>query len=102
MASTFSSLGQAITTGTIIAIVIGSVSGLIILIGTIIIIVVIVKKTNRRRAMITQGMVLQPTPAYGYPAAFNQQYAPNMTGFANYPNQYGINPPPYATAGPLY
>jgi hypothetical protein len=112
MSSTYNTISNALTTGTIIAIAVGSIGGLAVCIGIIIVIVCVVKHTNRRQAA-TRGMVIQPAQTYPYPQQWQNQYPPNTTSVANYPpnmnamgnyppgmtNNY---PPTYSAAGPPY
>jgi len=99
----YESITNTLTTGAIIAIVVGSVCGLIFLIGIIICIVCIVKRSNRSRAVATQGMVLQQPQPYQYPQSWSNQYPPNMTSVANYPpSPYQPTAPPYAAPAQNY
>jgi hypothetical protein len=94
--STYNSINSAFSIGTIVAIVIGSIIGLIILIGTIVAIVCIVKCLNRSKSVTTQGMALQQPQTY--PNAWSNQYPPNMMSVANYPP----TAPPYTTSSQNY
>lgn len=104
--STFNSISNALTTGSIIAIVAGSVLGIAVLITIIIIIVCIVKQSNRRKIMTTQGMVFQqpqryPYP-YPYPHSWSNQYPPNTMSVSNYPPVIQPSAPPYIAPQPNY
>ncbi|UJR21728.1 hypothetical protein I4U23_024805 [Adineta vaga] len=100
--SNFDSISSALTTGTIIAIVIGSVCGLIVLIGIIVVIVCIVKHLNRPRHMATNGMVLQQPQSYSYPQTWPNQYQPNAFNMTNYPTMYQTVSAPYTVPMPNY
>jgi hypothetical protein len=91
--STYYSISNALSIGTIIAIVVGSVVGLAILIGSIIVIVCIVKHLNRSKTIGTRGMVLQQPQPYPYPQSLSTQYPPTITSVSNYPPAY----PPYTS-----
>jgi hypothetical protein len=102
--STFNSISNALATGTIIAIVVGSVLGIAVLITIIIIIICIVKQSNRRKIMATQGMVFrQPQPQpYPYPHSWSNQYPPNTMSVSNYPPVIQPSAPPYIVPQPNY
>ena len=88
----FDRISNVLSTGVIIAIVIGSIIGLALCIWTIIIIVCVIKRLNRPRYPATQGMVLQQP--YTYPHSWATQYPPDTTSVANYPSV----PPPYTAS----
>ncbi|CAF0991252.1 unnamed protein product [Rotaria sordida] len=96
--SNFNTISKVLTTGTIIAIVAGSITGLALLIATIVIIICIVKHLNRSRNVAAGGMILQPSQPYSYPSSWSYQYPPNMTSVANYPPPYQSAVPSYTTA----
>ncbi|CAF3001890.1 unnamed protein product [Rotaria socialis] len=100
--STFNELNSALTTGTIVAAVIGSISVTALIIGTIIVIVCIIKHFNRRRGIATQGRVIQPPQPYAYPHSWSQQYPPNITSVENYPSQQGLHFSPYSGSTTTY
>ncbi|CAF1549297.1 unnamed protein product [Rotaria magnacalcarata] len=100
--STFNKLGSALRTGTIIAIVVASISVIALIIGTIIVIVCIVKQSNRRRGIAAQGRVIQEPQPCAYPPSWSQQYPPNITSVANYPSQQGLNFSPYSGSTTTY
>jgi MFS superfamily sulfate permease-like transporter len=94
--SYYYSVSNTLTTGAIIAIVVGSVVGLAILIGVIIAIVCVIKQINRSNNIRRQGMIVQPAPPY--PQSWPNQYPPNTTSIANYPP----SAPPYTASAPSY
>jgi len=96
--SNFYNIDNALSVGTIIAIVIGSVIGLAVLIGAIIAIVCIVKNLNRSKTIAAQGMVLQQSQSYPYSNSWSNQYPPNITSVSNYPPAYAPSAPPYTTS----
>jgi hypothetical protein len=91
--SNYNTISNALTTGSIIAIVIGSVLGLATLIGIIITIVCIVKAINRSNNVRSQGMILQPPQPY--PQSWPNQYPLNTMSVANYPPAYTASAPNY-------
>ncbi|CAF0823301.1 unnamed protein product [Rotaria sordida] len=91
--SNYDTISKALSVGAIVAIVVGSVIGLIVLITCIIVIVCLIKYCNRPRYPIGQGAVLQYP--YQYPSNAPPQYPSNMTSVANYPPPYQPVPPPY-------
>ncbi len=91
----YDKLSNVISTGAIIAIVIGSITGLAICIGLIVILVCIMKHCNRRRS---PGMVLQQQQPY--PHSWTTQYPPSTTSVSNYPPGYQPAPPPYTASAP--
>lgn len=92
----YSVSNNALTTGAIIAIAVGSVVGLAILIGVIIAIVCVIKQINRSSNIRRQGMIVQPAPPY--PQSWPNQYPPNTMSIANYPP----SAPPYTASEPSY
>jgi hypothetical protein len=94
------SLSNALSTGVIVAIVIGSIIGLALCIGSIIIIVCIIKHCNRPSRLGTQGMVLQQPNSY--PHSWTANYPPDITSVANYPPAYPSLPPPYTASASDY
>jgi hypothetical protein len=109
MVASYNTINNAVATGTIVAIVVGSFVGLVIFIT---IIVCIIKRSNRRN-IAAQGMILQQAQPYPYPQTWQNQYPPNATSVANYPPMYATAGPPntvnmtnypqmYPTVGPPY
>lgn len=88
--SSYYDIGNTLATGTIIAIAVGSVIGLVILITFIVIVVCIIKQSNTRRAMFAQRMMVQQAAVYPY---FNS-YPPNTMNVANYSSPFQPNAPP--------
>ena len=86
------SLVSALSTGTLIAIIISSIIGLAICIGFIVLLICLIKHCSKSRGIGSQGMVLQPHP---YPHSWTTQYPSNMTSVSNYPPPYQSVPPPY-------
>ena len=95
----FDSITNALSTGAIVAIVIGSLIGLAVFIAVIVIIICVIKHCNRPRYPATQGIILQPQP-YPYPHSLINQYPPNITSVSNYPPPYQSVPPPYTASAP--
>lgn len=94
----YDTISNVLSTGTIVAIVIGAIIGLATCIGFIVIVICIIKNCNQRRDPRGQGIVLQPT--YPYPHSWTTQYPPNTTSVANYPPSYESLPPPYTASAP--
>lgn len=100
--SSFNAITNALSIGAIVAIVVGSVIGLAILIGSIIAIVCIVKHLNRSKSVGTRGMILQQPQPYPYPQSWSNQYPPTITSVANYPPEYPPTAPPYTASSQIY
>jgi hypothetical protein len=96
--STYNTINNALTIGTIISIVVGSVIGFVVLIGAIIFIICIIKHLNRSKNIGRQGRILQPAQTYPYPQSWSNQYPSNITSVANYPP----TDPPYIASAPNY
>ncbi|CAF3266229.1 unnamed protein product [Rotaria sp. Silwood2] len=93
--SSLDTIGNVVTTGTIITIVVGSLVGLGLIITIIVIIVCITKYSNHSRNVTTEGMILQPPQLYPNLHSLSNQYPPNITSVANYPPSYQPTAPPY-------
>jgi len=89
------SVVNAISTGAIIAIVIGTISAFAACIGCIVIVLCIIKRANRQ-GYPTRGVILQPPQPY--PGPWTTNYPPNTTSVSNYPPQYPSDPPPYTAS----
>lgn len=89
---------DALSTGAIVAIVIGAIIALAVCIGFIVILVCIVNHCNRPKHPHPQGMALQQP--YSYSNTWSSQYPPNMTTVSNYPPSYESAPPPYTAPAP--
>jgi hypothetical protein len=99
----FDALTNALSTGSIIAIVIGSIIGLVVCIGFIFIVIFIINHCNKPRYLTTQGMVLQQQ--YPYPHSWTADYPPSTTSISNYPPETTVDsnyPPPYQSLPPPY
>jgi len=93
--SYYNTVDNALTTGTIIAIAVGSAIGLVVFIATIVIIICIIKRINRTKNITRQGMILQPAQPYPYPQPWPNQNQPNTFAVANYPPISQTTAPPY-------
>jgi len=93
----YDSIANAVSTGSIIAIVIGTICGLAFCIGCIVVVICIIKHGNRRRYP-TQGMVLRQPQPQPYIHPWTTDYPPNTTSVSNYPPQYQSDPPPYTAS----
>lgn len=92
----YESLANALTTGTIIGIVISAIIGLAICIGLFILLVCLIKHCAKSSVIAVESAALEPYP---YPHSWTSQYPPNITSVSNYPPPYQSLPPPYtATA----
>lgn len=96
----YDDFANKLSTGVIIAIVISSIVGLAICIGTIVVIICIIKQCSRPRYPQHQGVILQQPYANPYPQSWTAQYPPNMTSVSNYPPSYESVPPPYTASAP--
>lgn len=94
------SVRNALSTGVIVAIVVGSVVGLAVCIGCIIVVLCLVKYANRSRSASRQQVALQPT--YPYPHSWATHYPPNTVSVVNHPDAYPSMPPPYTSSASDY
>ena len=82
------SFDTAWTTGTIIAIVAGSVGSFLVCIGVTIALICIIKRMKRVNHIRAQGMVIRPIQPY--------------SSFQSWPNQYPLHVSSYPTMAPPY
>ncbi|CAF1062588.1 unnamed protein product [Adineta steineri] len=90
-----STVNDFISSGAIVAIILGSIFGLALCVGTIIIIICIIKHRNQSRCPIIDQMSSQQT--YAYPHSWASLYPPETTSITNYPSVYD-SPPPYVAS----
>ncbi len=85
-----------LSTGVIVAVVVGSVIGFAICIVFFVILVALIKHRSRpRQPPSALGMVPQQPYQYPYPHSWATQYPPNITSVSNDPPPYNSVPPPY-------
>lgn len=95
--SSFETINTALTTGTIIAIVVGSIFGLVLLIGTIVTIACIVRYLNRSKRESAHHASAQPVAPqpYSYPQAWSNAYSTGTVNTPHYPTMYQTVSAPY-------
>ncbi|CAF4082656.1 unnamed protein product, partial [Rotaria sp. Silwood1] len=90
---------KVLTAGNIIVIVVGTISGLALLIVVITMILCIVKHSNRSRNVTIREIILEKPQLYPNIHSWPNQYPSNLTSVANYPPPNQSTVPPYtATA----
>jgi hypothetical protein len=98
MLSDDDSISKFLSTGAIVAIVIGSIIGFAICIVFFVILVSLVRHCSQSRHSRTQGRVLQQQYQYPYPHSWATQYPPDITSVSNDPPPYQSVPPPYTAS----
>ncbi|CAF3076161.1 unnamed protein product [Rotaria socialis] len=92
----YESINKTITTGAIVALVVSTVFGFILCIGTIIIIVCLIKRCNQSsRSRVHEAVLHQPFHYSNYSLPQNSF---NTTSTTDHPPVYLSAPPPYQIA----